>query len=674
MSLASSSGFKYYMDQLSVDSRSLIVAYDFTNNPLSTTGYILPTFWSSGCYTGVANGSLTNFSQKSGSGFFNSFNSVDISGKIPDDDFSFLFSYEKLKTGSEVLLSSAAGSNFNQRSGLTLGVNDVNKLFLEYWNPVDGKFSKTYSKNIGSKNIVYLNKSYGRFNLGVYDTSSFKLDVESTDLFNNSYCHSDKFRIGGIFNSNTWCSGNGFSGFFDDFYCLSGSFSQDYFGVLSSGFYSSLSSGQVSGTGYKCEIISTLTGSGIVIGTGVTGYETITTYTTGYVPTGYYNSGYLYFVGTGVTGYENKFIGNIQDNCGFSNPLYIRSPLTGNIYASGNTGVYTGLAEVITPNYINRELTGTISGEVFVPVDINSCSGYTGYFPPSIYTDSGFLFSLGFDSIYSLESVNDINSNEAYFYTGGGIYDNINIKPTYDSAIFDYKISQSDIGSGVNMFFNNGQLLLESGWSSYQSGYSTLYNITGDIFLDNNIIRSNKFNEITDNLFYDHHFRFTGVPGGSPALPYTPIINLLQTGWASGAAYTGFYDPLQFVIFPHLYFLNGVKLLSGEDYTHTVSSGLRFKFDIPEFSVMTRVVHFFASSPDVLSSNAVYNTGINNLIKLNSGKFLKNTSQVYVNGMRQSPDYGYLEKSSLDLLSGNFSDSYNSLIFTSTVSDNFWNM
>lgn len=653
------------MDQLNVDPGSLIVAYDFTNNPLSSTGYVLPTFWSSGSYTGVANGSLTNFSQKSGSGFFTSFNSVDISGRIPDDNFSFLFSYEKFRTGSEVLLSSAAGSNFNQRSGLTLGINDVNKLFLEYWNPVDGKFSKTYSKNIGSKNIVYLNKSYGEFNLGVYDTSSFKLDVESIDLFNNYYSHSDKFRIGNIFSSNTWSSGNGLSGFFDDFYCLSGSFSQDYCGVLSSGFYSSPSSGQVSGTGYKCEIISILTGSGIAIGTGVTGYETIVTYTTGYVPTGYYNSGYLYFVGTGVTGYENKFIGNVQDNCGFSNPLYIRSPLTGNIYASGTTGIYTGLAQVITPNYTNKELTGTISGEVFVPIDINRCSGYTGYFPSRIYTDSGFLFSLGFDSIYSLESASDINSNEAYFYTGGGIYNNINLKPTYDSTILDYKIPQSDIGSGVNMFFNNGQLLLESGWSSYQNGYSTLYNITGDIFLDNNIIRSNRFNEISDNLVYDHHFRFTEVPGG---LPYTPIINVLEkTGQASGSAYTGFGIQLP-VIRPDLYFLNGIKLLSGEDYTNTQPSGLRFKFDIPISSVLTKVIDYF------ISSDSVYMTGSNNLIKLNSGKFLKNTSQVYVNGMRQSPDYGYLEKSSLDLLSGNFSDSYNSLIFTSTVSDNFWNM
>ena len=332
------------------------------------------------------------------------------------------------------------------------------------------------------------------------------------------------------------------------------------------------------------------------------------------------------------------------------------------------------MAQVITPNYTNKELTGTISGEVFVPVDISSCSGYTGYFPPSIYTDSGFLFSLGFDSIYSLESVNDINSNEAYFYTSGGIYDNINLKPAYDSAIFDYKISQSDTGSGVNTFFNNGQLLLESGWSSYQEGYTTLYNITGNIFLDNNIIRSNGYNEITDNLAYDHHFRFTGVPGGAPAVSYTPIINVLQTGWTSGVPYTGFYESLSFIILPHLYFLNGIKLLSGEDYTHTISSGLRFEFDVPESSVLTRVVHFFASSNDVLIGNNTYITGSKNLIKLNSGNFLKNTSQVYVNGMRQSPDYGYLEKSSFDLLSGDFSDSYNSLIFTSTVSDNFWNM
>ena len=181
-------------------------------------------------------------------------------------------------------------------------------------------------------------------------------------------------------------------------------------------------------------------------------------------------------------------------------------------------------------------------------------------------------------------------------------------------------------------------------------------------------MRSNGYNEITDNLTYDHRFQFAGSPGGAPVLPTTPIFsNLEKTGWASGVAYTGFYDIFSLLL-PPKYFLNGIKLLSGEDYTHTALSGLRFKFDIPASSVLTKVIKYFIYSDDI------YITGSKNLIKLSSGKFLKNTSQVYVNGMRQSPNYGYVEKSSFDLLSGNFSDAYDSLLYTSSVSDNFWNM
>ena len=656
------------MDQLGIGQNSLIVAYDFTNNPNTSTGYILPTSWSSGCYTGIANGSLTNFSQKSGSGFFNSSNSVDISGKIPEDNFSFLFCYEKIRSGSEILLSSATGLNFNQRSGVTLGINDLNKLYLEYWDPVYGIFSMTSSKNIASKNIVYFNKSFSSFNIGIFDAISSKLEIDSTQIVNNSYSHSDKFRIGNRFNSNNWSSGVGLSGYFDDFYCLSGLLPQDYYGVLCSGFYSSYSPKTFSGIGTECKTESVLSGSDVNLGTGVTGYKTVITYSTGYVPTGCFQSGYSYFVGTGITGYENKFVRNVLDNCGVSNPLYALSPLTGNIYSSGVTGVCTGLAQVITQSYTNIELSGAISGEVFVPVDKTTCSSYTGYYPASIIVDSGFIFSLGFDNIYSLESVKNINSNEAYFYTSGNIYNNINLKPAYDSIVFDYKVPQSDIGSGQNMFFNNGQLLLESGWSSYQNGYSTLYNITGDIFLDNNIIRSNGYNEIDDDLVYDHHIKLTGYPGGPIVFPYVPIINVLSTGWASGAAYTGFPAPSFGIIRPDVYFLNGVKLLSGQDYKNTSLFGLRFEFDIPASSVLTKVIH------DFISRGSIYITGSNNLIKLNSGKFLKNTSQVYVNGMRQSPNYGYLEKSSFDLLSGDFSDAYNSTLYTSSMSDNFWNI
>lgn len=662
MSLVNSSGFKYYLENLGMDHSSIFAAYDFVSGSGFANSYLDNPSWITGSVnSGKINGNSANFYQINGSGFFNGFNSISISGKVPEDDFAFLFCYEKIRSGQEVLLSSAAGSDFLVASGLTLGINDANRLYMEYWNPVEGKFSLNYDKVISSKNLVFFQKSFGEFKLGIFDPIESSLDFSSSSYSELTYQHSDIFKIASGSDS-YWSKGNAFSGYFDDFYCLTGKIPNDYFLNLYSGFYSSAISGGISGTGYFCENISTITGSGVILGTGVTGYTTDLSYSTGYVPTGYYESGYSYFVGTGVTGYENKFIGNVQDACGFSNPVYVRSPLTGNIYASGTTGMYTGLSQVVTTIYTNRELTGILTGEVFIPIDVSVCSLSTGYYPNSLYIDSGFISSLGFDGVYSFNNYSSGDYFETFFHTGS-FYKNINLEPVYDSIVFDYKVPQSDIGSGQNTFFNNGQLLLESAWSSYQSGYTTLYDITGDIFLDNDIIRSNGYNEITDNLIYDHHIESTGI-----VLPYTPIVNVLPTGWASGVAYTGFEAPPFGVILPDLYFLNGIKLLSGEDYANTSSSGLRFKFDIPTSSVLTKVIYSF------ISSGSVYITGVDNLIKLNSGKFCNNSSQLYMNGLRQLIDNDYIEISKFDILTGspvvqslNYQLSYSS-------STGFWNI
>lgn len=667
MSLVNSSGFKYYLENLGMSHSSVFAAYDFVSGSAFASSYLDNPSWITGSVSsGKINGNSANFYQVNGSGFFNGSRSVSVSGRVPEDDFAFLFCYEKIRSGQEVLLSSAAGNNFSTASGLTVGINDANRLYMEYWNPVEGKFSLNYEKIVSSKNLVFFQKAFGEFKLGIFDPIENSLDFSSSSYSQLSYQHSDMFKIASGSDS-YWSKGNAFSGYFDDFYCLTGKIPDDYFLNLYSGFYSNAISGGISGTGYFCENISTITGSGVILGTGVTGYITELTYSTGYVPTGYFESGYSYFVGTGVTGYENKFIGNVQDACGFSNPVYVRSPLTGNIYASGTTGVYTGLLQVITPIYTNRELTGILTGEVFVPIDVSVCSLSTGYYPDSLYVDSGFISSLGFDGVYSFNNYSSGDYFEAYFNTGS-FYNNINLKPTYDSTIFDYKVPQSDIGSGVNTFFNNGQLLLESGWSSYQSGYSTLYNITGDIFLDNDIIRSNGYNEIDDDLVYDHHIKLTGYPGGPIVLPYAPIINVLSTGWASGVNYTGFPPPSFGLILPDLYFLNGIKLLSGEDYNNTTLSGLRFKFDIPTSSVLTKVIYSF------ISNDGVYMTGVNNLIRLNTGKFCNNSSQLYMNGLRQLIDYDYIEISKFDILTGSpVVQSLNHQLSYSS-STGFWNI
>jgi hypothetical protein len=647
MSIVNSSGFKDRMDSLGISQSSLLVAYDFVSGSKFINGYLDNPIWVTGSqYSGKINGVSNGFYTNSGSGFFNGSNSVSISGKIPEDNFSFLFCYEKLRSGEEILLSSAAGNSFSTASGITLGLNDANKLYLEYWNPINGKTSLNYDENIGSKNLVYFRKSFGEFQLGIFDPVESKLNFSTASCDSYTYKHSDSFKIASI-NGSYWSSGRSFSGYFDDFYCLSGVIPQDYFSSLYSGFYSNTVSGGISGIGYFCENVSMMTGSGVILGTGITGYETKVTYSTGYVPTGYLESGYLYFVGTGITGYNNIFIGNVEDACGFLNPIYVRTPLTGNIYASGTTGIYTGMAQVVTPTYSNIELTGFLTGEVFVPVDVSVCSMKTGYYPNSIYIDSGFISSLGFDSIYSFWDCSTIHSNEAFFYTGG-FYNNINLKPSYNSIVSDYSVYNYHTGSGQNLIFNNGQLLLESGWSSYIDGYSTKYNITGNIFLDGSVIRSNGYNEFSDSLIYDNSSKISGDSV------------YLQTGLGSGV---NFSSILSSTYVDYSLFLNGVKLLSGLDY-----SGNKFNFEIPASSVLIKI------NNNYISDSKIYISGASNLITNYAGRFSNNSSQVYVNGLRQEIDDDYLEISKFDILTGcPVVTNLNYRLVYSSSSD-FWNI
>jgi hypothetical protein len=125
MSYIDSSGFKYRMNSLGIGESALLVAYDFNSGSNFSAGLLNKPLWVTGStFSGKLNGIYTNFYKNSGSGFFNGLSSVTVSGKIPSDDFAFLFCYEKLRAGGEVLLSSAAGNNSSTASGLTLGIND----------------------------------------------------------------------------------------------------------------------------------------------------------------------------------------------------------------------------------------------------------------------------------------------------------------------------------------------------------------------------------------------------------------------------------------------------------------------------------------------------------------------------------------------------------------------
>ena len=629
MSFIDSSGFKYRMDSLKMDSDSLLAAYDFVSGSSFANGYLDKPKWITGStFSGKINGASTTFYKNSGSGFFNGLNSVTISGRVPEDDFTFLFCYEKTRTGTEVLLSSAAGNSFSSSSGLNVGVNDANKLYLEYWNPIDGMCSLDYEKNISSKNLVFFSKQFGEFQLGIFDPIESSLNFSSCSVTSSTYAHSDQFIIGSGKSSywSNYTNNNCFSGFFDDFYCVSGKSPNNYFIELFSGFYSIPESGGISGVTQSCTDVTVLSGSGVSLGTGITGYETVTTYITGYVPTGCFNSGYSYLVGTGITGYYEKYMGSPLDACGFNTPVYVKTALTGEIYSSGTTYVCTGSGQVITPVYTNVALTGTLSGQVFVPVLSGVCSGVTGYYPNYINTDSGFISSLGFNSIYSFKTCSDIFHCESTFYTGQP-YFNINLKPVFDSVLDGYVISSSHTGSGNNLFFNNGQLMLESGWSSYLSGGVTKYNITGNMFLDGNILRSNGYADSLDTVIYDNSNTISGQSV------------YLITEFASSSSFNSLFSSS----YPdYSIFLNGVKLLSGADYSST-----NFTFNIPASSVLTKI------NNNYVSQNKKYISGSGGYFGVGNGEyFANNCSQLYVNGLRQLVDYDYAEISKFSILSG----------------------
>lgn len=646
-----SSGFRYYYsDILDLESGALLCSFDFDKTAEISSGVVSSASWSNqNSYTGFIKPSISSLQNSiSGSGHFDGGNHLEISGNIPSQ-FTVLFCYEKLRNESEILLSSML-SGTNGISGLNFGLNSNNYAFLEYYNDVDGIFSKTFSQTNSSKNIFFLQNDSISFKFGRFDPSVRVFQVEEFPIFELNYIHSDKFILAkkpNIFNFNNL---QNFSGLFDSFYCISGAIQQDYLNILASGLYSFYQEPQFTGIYQDCYTGVVISGSGFVIGTGVTGYTSTITYQTGYVPTGYFLSGYSYLIGTGVTGYQDVFIGQQEDGCGEFQNIYIKSGVTGSIYASGVTGIYTGgMVEILTPTYSNIELTGVITGTTNVEVQEINCSGISGYSSAFINVDNSFIRSIGYDAIsifYNSEIDGEKFFVESYFNTGVDNVLNLNKVASLDSVKREFSISFADSGKNKNIFFANGQLILESGFNEEQSGYFSVYYPSGDFFSSGNLIYSNgHFNE-NDFIGYDH----------SESLNFRAKKFNSSFSGLSGSEF----------IFSDFIFLNGVKLASGIDYNS--SSGF-FTGVISSGDVVSQVNSNYMDS--VLSGQ----TGSFDSLILNNQKFLPRNSAIYLNGLRSFPSLEYYESSKFSNFSGHRIVKSNYYQFVNSFnSSGVWNM
>ena len=125
-------GIKFFADNLGIKYDKIFAAFSFYSGYVGNA-IVSPEKWSgSNSATGYLNIIGGDF-YRMGSGFFNGSKTMSLIGQnfALTEDSTFFISYQKLRTGSEILLSSATGTNFNNCQGYCLGLNDANKLYLK---------------------------------------------------------------------------------------------------------------------------------------------------------------------------------------------------------------------------------------------------------------------------------------------------------------------------------------------------------------------------------------------------------------------------------------------------------------------------------------------------------------------------------------------------------------
>lgn len=590
--------------------------------------------------TGI-NGSVTgSFFQNSGTGFFNGSAIMKLNGPFNFSNDTILLSYEKLRTGDEILLSSLTGNSFNTYSGFCLGVNNANKLYFKYWNPIEGPFNFTYSNILGDKNLIFLNRYNNVLTIGNFNNNTFQFQSQNFYIKNNSFRQNNELFVGGMYNNIPWLGNtSNFSGYIDKFFIFKNSF-LNYINYYASGVMN-LFSGTEGGTITICNTTGYLVESGFTTSgetgilntpyvysiTGITGYSSITT-------------GYSY---SGVTGYSQVSIGYYSDNCKNSLQIYNTVPLSGLITISSQIGQpLTGTISITGYNQV--PLTGAITGSKQVYVTGEICTTEFSTTGRKIFiSDQNYLKSLSFSDIVLFSEINKNSSIvEVYHENYQNKFLDYNNDLNFDFVNSNFFRSQflntENILPSGYLLFSNGQLLIDSGYYLFNSGYNTYVTPNLDYYGTGNLIYLDKAIDQNNSLFYDF---FTGT---------SEIIYI--TGHSSGSGLIGKNFDKKFV------FINGQKLISGITYTGqnvinlNIPSGDNFIFikSVPDFN------YYSGNSSSIEISNKNLNCG---------------STQVYLNGIKQKLNEDYVETSRLDLLSGDFYENLNNYTIYNNSNDFF---
>jgi len=649
----SSTGINYFYNYLGLNPNNFAVFYPFTGQVNSLLPSVLN---GNSTYSGLVVGNTGLCAN--GSGNFNGSSFVQVQN-IPNGGFSnnltFLFTYSKPTTGGGVIFSSLTGTAGGYYSGFNIGVNDANRLYFEYNNgaPVVLTSDVIYGQN----NAVAVGVGLNNISFNYYDFSQKAL-INENFYINSSYLlPSDSWNLGK--NICPYLPTLNFSGSMDTFIVTKTSLPTNSLTKLFSGLYS-IASGfpSISGT-----LTNSITTGYQTIFTGTTGINSYTESFSGYsssnpdyqnlingyygepiyvstVGQNYYYSGGIVSPITGIPSGYYRMISSGVTGSGDYNPYYIQDSGQIYLYSGGIFSIYTGYVDASLITIEGSFLSYGSNCSLYPVFNIVQNTGYltsgyqtiplgnqvTGYYKISdAYTgyivNTGYENGFGMDYISYLWERNTGDLQEIISITGTDIVGYLGKQAYYDQIQGEFA-SNGIYQSGNLNLWNNGVLQLESGYSISGQYYNLTVTPIADYYTSGNqYFYSNRFVSGSDAEYYDHSQQQNRYI-------------FYKTG--SGYLYSGQLSWGQY----HLY-LNGLRMVSGIDYTIDVSGAMNFS---PQISGISGTIY-----SSLLYTGEIQQTG--RYDRYSGTKFYRESSSYYLNGARIDPSL-FIEHSKVDLISG----------------------
>ena len=411
----------------------------------------------------------------SGSGYFDGATILQAGESFPYEDWTIFVEYESddfsgLNGNLGRTLFSTMSSP-SDTSGFNIGLNGVNKPYIEYKNKSGVNTIATLNTELGKRNILSFSRSSNNALIEVahhdflYDNTKFEVfntpNAETDSGVDKTYS-SDAFYIGDFYSTGN-SDYTGFSGYMNNVLIFNEHLSSGSRRIIAEAIIGSDYSGK--GIAQQTVLRTGITG-GPVLNTGVTG--------------------------SGITGYETISSGEVSGRCGTDFSGYAQSGVSG-----GLTGSF----------YEFTTGTGIVSGIEYVEVD------------EKVVVNEARRLEFKRTALVSLEPFDSgVDDSEVYCYTG--LDSDLNKVADFRSNFNVFDLTSSYSGEDF-VFYRNGLFQRSGTWDGLEVQSGNFY-VSGARY----IVPTGELNEggTIDNNVYDYisgDILFTGYESGESTVVFS---------------------------------------------------------------------------------------------------------------------------------------------------------